>query len=280
MAEIFGALKSGLDLSPFDIDNLSEYQLQQVILGLRAGVDVCSYADPSNDNMFEDRVKLVRECVGNALASGENVTQQQLNIIAHYKNDGLDTTAWENYKFDRDRLEQIVKGLEKHVDVDVFAKPKFSKEQMYEIRHGLMEDCDVSVYATTDFNAEQMCEIRKGLRIGLDVKPYATTDFDMHQMYEIRQAIKEGSEVSLLANPEFDFQQMRQIRKGLAEKLDVSVYANPEFSADKMYYLYRGMSEGFDMAKYVDFNEDQLKRIVAGLFEALEVCKKKYGITN
>ena len=134
MAEIFGALKSGLDLSPFDIDALSEYQLQQVILGLRAGIDVSSYANPSNEHMFEDRVKLVRECVGNALASGENVTQQQLNIIAHYKNDGLDTTAWENYKFDRDRLEQIVKGLEKHVDVDVFAKPKFSKEQMYEIR--------------------------------------------------------------------------------------------------------------------------------------------------
>ena len=58
-------------------------------------------------------VKLVRECVGNALASGENVTQQQLNIIAHYKNDGLDTTAWENYKFDRDRLEQISKRSRK-----------------------------------------------------------------------------------------------------------------------------------------------------------------------
>ena len=40
------------------------------------------------------------------------------------------------------------------------------------------------------------------------------------------------------------------------------------------------MSEGFDMNKYTDFNEDQLKERSSGLFEALEVCKKKYGIED
>ena len=73
---------------------------------------------------------------------------------------------------------------------------------------------------------------------------------------------------------------MRHIREGLVEGVDVSVFAKPEFSSLKMHFLCTGMVEGFNMKKYIDFDEAQLKNVLEGLFEALEICKNKCKIDN
>jgi hypothetical protein len=43
-------------------------------------------------------------------------------------------------------------GLEKHLDVSVYAKPEFSWEQMEQIRFGLEQGFAVSVYAKPEFS--------------------------------------------------------------------------------------------------------------------------------
>ena len=61
------------------------------------------------------------------------------------------------------QLEQIRLGLEKGLNVEVYAKPEFDCWKMEEIRRGLSEDLDVSIYARPEFKSYQMEEIRLGL---------------------------------------------------------------------------------------------------------------------
>ena len=51
---------------------------------------------------------------------------------------------------------QILKGLEKNLNVSIYAKPEFDENQMHEIRLGLLSNVDVSVYAKLCFNHDQI----------------------------------------------------------------------------------------------------------------------------
>ena len=55
-------------------------------------------------------------------------------------------------------------GLEKNLDILIYAKTEFSFSEMGEIRLGLEKDLDVSIYAKSDFNQEEMKSIR--LKLG------------------------------------------------------------------------------------------------------------------
>ena len=76
--------------------------------------------------------------------------------------ENLTKTDWFN-QFDKGQQEQIKLGLEKNLDVSIYAKPEFDEYQMREIRHGLEDNLDVSVYAKPEFNEKQMKKIRKQL---------------------------------------------------------------------------------------------------------------------
>ena len=62
--------------------------------------------------------------------------------------------------FDEEQLESIIMGLEKGLDVTIYAKPEFDCCQMDEIRKGLESGVDVSVYAKPEFDRLQMHQIR------------------------------------------------------------------------------------------------------------------------
>lgn len=72
-------------------------------------------------------------------------------------------------KFDYNQMGQIALGLEKGLDISIYAKPEFSSRQMPEIRMGLKHEIDVSLYTNPEFTRFQMEEIRMGLEKGLDV---------------------------------------------------------------------------------------------------------------
>ena len=71
----------------------------------------------------------------------------------------------ELYKdFNLSQKDEIRKGLEKGLDVSVYANPDFSVEQMREIAIGLIEDLDVSKYAKPEITVEEMKVIIEELR--------------------------------------------------------------------------------------------------------------------
>ena len=74
----------------------------------------------------------------------------------------LATTKWFN-QFNKDQQEEILKGIEKELDVSFYANPVFNWEQMDEIRKGLEKNLDVSIYAKSDYKYYEMKEIREKL---------------------------------------------------------------------------------------------------------------------
>lgn len=133
-------------------------------------------------------------------------------------------------KFNYSQKEQISFGLQKGLDISIYAKPEFNKWQMEQIRFGLEKGLDVSVYAKVEFNAEQMRQIRYGLEKDIDVNIYANPEFDSVQMGEIRLSLENSLNVNYI-KPEFDWRQTQQISIGLGEDLDFDLKEWMEYYA-------------------------------------------------
>lgn len=166
--------------------------------------------------------------------------------------------------YDKHQMAEIDEGLDKGLDVSVYANPRYSRKQMAQIRMGLESGVDVAVFANPRYNANVMEQIREGLESGVDVSIYADPKYDADQMEQIRIGLEEGLDVSVYADPKFNEDQMRWIRYGLGDGLDVSIYADPKFHEYQMMYLYGGLNAGIDMSVYADptLTDSQLNTIV------------------
>ena len=73
--------------------------------------------------------------------------------------ENLIKTEWFN-QFDKKQRRIIEEGLEKNLDVSIYAKTDFTWMQMKEISWGLEDNVDVSIYAKTEYSWEQMEQMR------------------------------------------------------------------------------------------------------------------------
>ena len=96
----------------------------------------------------------------------------------------------------------------------------FDDDQMTEIHRGLERNLDVSIYAKSEYDDYQMAEIRRGLEENIDVTIYAKSEFNCVQMRQIRQGLERNLDVSIYAKPEYNWDQMAAIRLGLTNALD------------------------------------------------------------
>lgn len=62
--------------------------------------------------------------------------------------------------FDFYQIAQICKGIQRGVDVSVYADSKYNDRQMYELCAGLINGIDVSVYANELIDSAEMRSIR------------------------------------------------------------------------------------------------------------------------
>ena len=125
----------------------------------------------------------------------------------------------ESGKFNNSQKEQISFGLQKGLDISIYAKPEFKGSQMEQIRFGLEKGLNAHIYAKPEFDYEQMRQIRLGLERGLDVSIYAKTEFDWSQMQEIRLSLEKSSDVNTYVKSEFDWRQTPQISTDLRADL-------------------------------------------------------------
>lgn len=87
------------------------------------------------------------------------------------------------------QLDEIAKGIEAGLPVDVYAKQCYNWMQMYEIRRGLLEHLDIKIYESPLYSASQMREIRLGMLDHLDVSSYASLVLSSTDMHKIRIAL-------------------------------------------------------------------------------------------
>ncbi len=55
-------------------------------------------------------------------------------------------------KFNKKQMKEILLGLDRGLDVSIYAKPEFDADQMKQIRLGLEKGLNVSIYARPEFN--------------------------------------------------------------------------------------------------------------------------------
>ena len=63
-------------------------------------------------------------------------------------------------QFNNLQQEEIKQGLEKELDISIYAKPEYNWQQMKEIRWGLEDNLDVSIYANSENDWKQMRKTR------------------------------------------------------------------------------------------------------------------------
>ena len=190
-------------------DDFNDWQSEEILKGIRQGVDVSLYAKPEFGG---HEMKKIREGLGK----------------------GLDVSVYAKPEFDSLEMGVISDGLEKGLDVSVYAKPEFDAGQMRQIYYGLDQGLDVSVYAKPEFHPDQMDEIRDGIKDGVDVSVYAKPEFNYLQMRQIKYGMDYNVDVSVYANPKYNSEQMKTIRFGLDQGLDVSTYADPNIKEEEM----------------------------------------------
>ena len=125
----------------------------------------------------------------------------------------------ESGKFNYSQKEQISFGLQKGLDISIYAKPEFKGSQMEQIRFGLEKGLNVHIYAKPEFDYEQMRQIRIGLEQGLDVNVYAKAEFNNIQMQEIRLSLEKSSDVNTYVKSDSDWRQTPQISTDLGGDL-------------------------------------------------------------
>ena len=111
--------------------------------------------------------------------------------------DNLIETDWFN-QFHRDKKKAVKDGINKNLDVSLYADPIFKTYQMNEIKKGLENNVDVSIYANPNFTWEQMKEMRLGLQVNLNVSIYAKKEFNWLQMKLIRLDLKDEMFLNML----------------------------------------------------------------------------------
>ena len=105
--------------------------------------------------------------------------------------ENLIKTEWFN-QFDKKQRRIIEEGLEKNLDVSIYAKTDFTWMQMKEIRLGLEKNLNVSFYVNPGFNAHQMYELRRLLeRNAIDFSEFENLTEEQAYQRKLELAIKE-----------------------------------------------------------------------------------------
>lgn len=121
-----------------------------------------------------------------------NLTMENLIKTEHFKSmnreqrkEIIENSSW-FFQFHYYKQEEISSGIDKGVDISIYAKDEYNWKQMAEIREGLERNLNVSVYKNSNYHWAQMQEIRLGLLDNLDTSVYANPKIDYEEMKKIR----------------------------------------------------------------------------------------------
>jgi len=89
--------------------------------------------------------------------------------------DNLIRTEYFN-QFNKYQQEEIIEGLERNLDISLYAKKEFDNFQMRQIKLGLINNINVSLYAKEEYSWKQMASLRTGMEAELDVSSLLDSD--------------------------------------------------------------------------------------------------------
>ena len=102
-----------------------------------------------------------------------------------------DHINFEDYDFFQQ--EEIRKGLEKNIDVSIYAKPELPYNIMHQLRKALENGNDLTPYIS--YGAGVLHELRKALKSGISLISYVQEGYDSDQLFAIRHALEKKIDI-------------------------------------------------------------------------------------
>ena len=175
----------------------------------------------------------------------------------------------ENY--DYFQQEEIRKGLEKNIDVSVYAKPELPYNIMHQLRKALEYGNDLTPYIP--YGVGVLHELRKAAKSGISLVRYIEEGYDSDQLLSIRHALEKKVNITPYLNISYHGACIHQIAIGLEHRIDVTPYAKPDYTWRKMKEIRLGIEQRLDISNYANplYSYWQMREIRLGLVEGLDV---------
>ena len=212
MKELVKGARSGIDISVFRNSQLSAEQMKQIRLGAEQGLDVSKYAFPYFNAGVMKQMRL-------ALLDGV----ENFDVLS----------VREGPNFNAEQAKEIRLGLERNLNVNVYANSELDAEQMKQIRLGLTQQLPVEMYATTDFSSVQMKQLRIELMVHRIIEEIKQKFAELWE--KIKAGAKEAVSADEIVNPteetekeKIDILINKAVENKIANLLVVKCYENEE----------------------------------------------------
>lgn len=240
--------------SKYSPEVFDELQLQEIKMGIKSGVDVDTYADPSFFFLQMKEIRLGLEHGIDILEYADvDYDWYQMEEIRVGLEHNLDVSIYAKEEYSFLLMREIRKGLEQGINLLPFVERKFGNSILKQIRHANKCGIIIEKYVMDGFNSDQLEQIWKGIRDNVDIETYLDHNLLGSQMKEIRLGLKKNLDVSNYSDRKYNWMQMREIRLGLEDRLNVIWYADAFFSNKQMEEIRLGLKDGIDIFEYATY---------------------------
>ncbi|MCQ2080426.1 MAG: FapA family protein [Lachnospiraceae bacterium] len=233
----------------FLLQGFTEAQIEEIDLGMNAGIPVEIYANKSlmSQQMYQIRLGLMHN-VDMSLYARPEYEWFQLEEIRLGLEAGLDVSLYDDNKMDSKKMHQMRRGLEHGIDMSDYLK--YEPFVMRAVRRALINHVDLTTYVEQGYEADQLEAIREALEENVDIPQYLNIEFYGPAIREITEGIKENLDVEEYAKTCYCWAQMREIRLGLLSQVDVSYYKSPLYDRYQMAEIRLGLESGLEVDEY------------------------------
>jgi hypothetical protein len=273
----------------FSDPRLNSKQVEMIIIGLRAGIDVTKYNNPELDH---EQMKLIGRdlekgypvelynnpklsihqmyALRNLIREGRDVTsinnpdysETKMYALGSLQEAGKDPSVLiNNNTYNDNQINKITEAIIKGHDYKVYENDKLTWEQMGEISKGQDSGVNVQEYAKPEYSEFRMRAIRDGLENGLDSSIYNDDRYNDYQVNALKNALKYKGFIEELRNPELGFTEMEEITDAASQGFDASWYANNNYDINQMHHIRECQELGVPDEKLKGKTLEELKEI-------------------
>lgn len=212
--EILHGAAEGLDVSTYANPKYNEELMYLARRGLRKGInDLPKYFDRGyNHNQIVQIYCGKKDGIDTSFYENPKLHHVQMSVIRWGVKYGVDATKFNNPEMSAGEMEKIRDGLIKEKEIGLWKKEGFNIApyvdkldcyQLEEVRLGLEKNLDVSVYAKDKYDSEQMDAIRGALEENI----YDIAEFiNYGPFYTDIELIDKYVELSKLTDGDFSFE--------------------------------------------------------------------------
>ncbi|MBR3598397.1 MAG: DUF342 domain-containing protein [Lachnospiraceae bacterium] len=238
-------------LEEYKSQGFDMFQLEEIELGLRAGVDVRAYA--KRRYIFLQMAQLRKGLISGvdiSLYSDVYFDWFQMREIRRGLEEGVDVSVYRDRDINHLIMREIRKGLEDNINLMPYVKRGLNRSILQVIRKAKLDNINLDSFIDQGYTYDQLDELRKGIKYNLNITEYENILLSGAQMREIRYGLRAGIDISPYKDITYNWMQMQELRLGITSGVDVFWYSSIWYSAKQMREIRLGLEAGLDVFSY------------------------------